>query len=61
MSEPRYLVQTSDGVLHAYFNAEILRIDLSVNKGESVKLFERVVEMGRISYVPITIEQVRAA
>jgi hypothetical protein len=26
-----------------------------------VKLFERIVEMGRISYVPITIEQVRAA
>jgi hypothetical protein len=53
MKEPNYLVQTSDGVLHGYFDKVLLRIDLRVNGAEGVKLF--ALQPGWVvRYAPVT-------
>jgi hypothetical protein len=53
---PTYLVQTEDGLLHGYFSADILRIDLAINKEENVKLYS--LDQGlTTTYVPMTREQ----
>lgn len=59
MKEPNYLVQTADGILHAYWDAYALRISLFENKGEQVKLYKRVNQMGAIRYLPCTEQDVR--
>lgn len=58
--EPRYLVQTADGTLHAYYTPIILAISLADNKGEQVTLFKVQKFMGSRRYVPCTAEDVRA-
>ena len=53
MNEPQYLVQTPDGTLHAYWNVDILRINLYENKGVPIKLYRLKCEMGARRYYPI--------
>lgn len=57
---PNFLVQTQDGVLHAYFNPQILRIDLATNRDEEVKLFKVTHMAGRTRYKPTTKEEIEA-
>jgi hypothetical protein len=55
MKEPTYFVQTSDGVLHAYWNVHLLLCDLHLNKGEAVKLY--ALKPGiKMQYAPTTME-----
>lgn len=41
---PTYLVQDEFGVLHAYWNRDILRVDLAVNKSNPPK---QIYKLGR--------------
>lgn len=57
MSEPQYLVQTPDGILHAYWDLSILRINLAENRDVPVKLFRLAREMGARRYHPTTLDE----
>ncbi len=55
MSEPEYLLQTADGVIHGYFTLAVLLIDIACNKGaEPVTLYKRFPSFGRVRYEPCT-------
>lgn len=60
MKEPRFLVQSSDGILHGYWDPLILRCDIRTNKGEEIRLFERVPGI-LVRYQPISIESFLAS
>lgn len=61
MTEPAYLVQTEDKTLHAYWTLEILLIDISLRRNESVTLYQRVSgRFTQLSYQPTTEAELRA-
>lgn len=55
--EPRYLLQGTDGILYAYWNLDILRIDLHFNQEKNVKLYV-LVPGALIRYRPIEMDSV---
>lgn len=59
MSEPIYLVQTSDRKLHAYFTREVLLIDLLQNRDEPVTLYKIQRGIGKVLYVPCSEAEIR--
>jgi hypothetical protein len=52
----RYLIQI-DGILYAYERPDILSCDIIIYKPSSYTLYERKQLFGKISYEPITLEQ----
>lgn len=52
MSEPKYLVQTADGMIHGYWNVDILQADLMLNKNEPVHVYELIPGI-KVRYMPI--------
>lgn len=56
--DPNYLVQTADGVIHAYWSADILLCDLAINRGEQVRIYEKRSGI-KLSYSPIDETQLR--
>lgn len=58
MQAPVYLVQVNE-VLHSYWNAEILLIDVARNGPTNIKFFQSSNTFGGINYVPVTLEAIR--
>ena len=51
---PRFLVQTEDGALHAYYREDILRIDLAINREHPPQEVFRLHDQSlTLSYHPI--------
>ena len=59
---PRFLVQTEDGVLHAYYREDILRIDLAMNRECPPKQVFRLRDQSlTLSYHPIRTQDLTTA
>ena len=59
---PRFLVQTEDGVLHAYYREDILRIDLAINREHPPKQVFRLRDQSlTLSYHPIDTKDLTTA
>jgi hypothetical protein len=59
---PRFLVQTEDGVLHAYYREDILRIDLAINREHPPKQVFRLRDQSlTVSYHPIGTQDLTTA
>jgi hypothetical protein len=59
---PRFLVQTEDGALHAYYREDILRIDLAKNRPHPPKQIFRLHDHSlTVSYHPIDIKDLTIA
>lgn len=58
---PRYLVQAELGVgkLHGYWDPVILRCDIALHHGVPIKVFKAETELGRLSYHPITVDELK--
>lgn len=53
--EANYFVLTTDGLLHAYVNADILRLHLAENgKGDAVTIYRRTTGLGTVHFVPLS-------
>lgn len=53
-----FLVQTSDGVLHTYWNRDILMMDLKIRRDEAVRVYSY--EDGLLpKYLPVSLEKLR--
>lgn len=60
-ANPTYLVQTSDGALHGYWDPIVLRCDLARDGiATDVKLYRLIVDF-RVRYVPMSREELKAA
>jgi hypothetical protein len=60
-TEPNYLVQTEDGVLHGYWRHDILLCDLAINCGEKARVFRAARGLGAVRYMPTTVDEIRDA
>lgn len=59
---PRFLVQTEDGTLHAYYREDILRIDLAKNREHPpIEIFQLRDQSLTLSYHPIGTQDLTAA
>lgn len=58
LKEPKWFVQTDDKTLHGYWTRDILLCDLTLNRGESVLILERVPGIA-VRYVPTTEAAIR--
>jgi len=59
---PRFLVQTEDGALHAYYREDILRIDLAINREHPPKQVFRLRDQSlTVSYYPIGTQDLTTA
>lgn len=60
MEAPKWLIRTkSDNRMYTYFTFEILSIDVSVNGTNGIDIYELKSQFGKVTYVPVTIEEVR--
>lgn len=61
MEAAKWLVRTkSDNKMYTYFTFEILSMDVSVNGTNGIDIYELKNEYGKITYKPVTIEEVRS-
>ena len=59
---PRFLVQTEDGVLHAYYREDILQIDLAINREHPPQRVFRLRDQSlTVSYHPIETQDLTTA
>jgi hypothetical protein len=59
---PRFLVQTEDGALHAYFREDLLRVDLAKNRDHPPKQIFRLRDQSlTLSYHPIGTQDLATA
>jgi hypothetical protein len=59
---PRFLVQTEDGVLHAYYREDILRIDIAKNREHPPQQIFRLHDHSlTLSYRPIGTQDLTTA
>jgi len=59
---PRFLVQTEDGVLHAYYREDILRIDIAKNREHPpIQIFQLRDQSLTLSYHPIGTQDLTTA
>jgi len=59
---PRFLVQTEDGVLHAYYREDILRIDITKNREHPPQEIFRLHDHSlTLSYHPIGTQDLTTA
>jgi hypothetical protein len=58
MRPAQFLVQTHDGNIHTYWSLDILLIDLSFNRHDSVRLY-RIEDGIMPKYVPTTEDALR--
>ena len=59
---PRFLVQAEDGVLHAYYREDILRIDLAINREHPPKQVFRLRDQSlTVSYHPTATQELTTA
>lgn len=57
---PRYLVQPDlTGALYAYWDPLLVRCDVALHRGIKVTVFKATTELGRLSYHPITVDELK--
>lgn len=56
MKEPKYLVQTKDKMLYAYYSKNILLCDLTLNQDKNVTIYRLKPAFAKIVYEPVTKE-----
>lgn len=57
MTTPNFLLQEANGILHGYWDANLLKIDLKLNSSIGCKLYRRLATAGKVQYIPTTLEQ----